>query len=200
MAARVLTIAPRIAIPAGIALGLFAEWTALRRPDFAQPADAVDLGTVGPLVRSTTGALDLSSILEIIPSRKRIVHYATGSFYRALPAESAGSHGFNASAIIADELHAWTQTDRELLNVLMTSTGSSIECNPDRRRLPACAGGFRPRSTAAIARQVVRIRYPQRRCGYRSVLVLDAPLARVRAHSTAATRDPHPTRIRLAGA
>lgn len=67
---------------------------------------------------------DLSSMLEIVPSRKRIVHYQTGSFYRALPAEAAGSHGFNASAIIADELHAWTQTDRELLNVLMTSTGS----------------------------------------------------------------------------
>ena len=43
MAARVQTIAPRIVVPAGIALGLVAEWTALRRPDFAEPADAADL-------------------------------------------------------------------------------------------------------------------------------------------------------------
>ena len=43
MAARVSTIAPRVVIPAGIALGLVAEWTALRRPDFAQPADAAEL-------------------------------------------------------------------------------------------------------------------------------------------------------------
>src|SRR5262245_51827790 len=43
MAARAPTITPRIVIPAGIALGLVAEWTALRRPDFAQPADAADL-------------------------------------------------------------------------------------------------------------------------------------------------------------
>jgi hypothetical protein len=43
MAARVRTIAPRLVIPAGIAFGLVAEWTALRRPDFAQPADAAEL-------------------------------------------------------------------------------------------------------------------------------------------------------------
>jgi hypothetical protein len=43
MTARVLTNAPRIVIPVGIALGLVAEWTALRRPDFAQPADAAEL-------------------------------------------------------------------------------------------------------------------------------------------------------------
>lgn len=53
---------------------------------------------------------------------KSIEYHATGSFYRALSAEAATKHGFNASCWIMDELHA--QKTRELLDVLSTSTGS----------------------------------------------------------------------------
>ena len=58
----------------------------------------------------------------IIDSQKRIVFYKTGSFYRAIPAEAAGAHGYNASCIIVDELH--TQPNRELVDTLITSQGS----------------------------------------------------------------------------
>ncbi|MFW6012377.1 MAG: terminase large subunit [bacterium] len=53
---------------------------------------------------------------------KRIVVPGTNSKYEAIPAEAAGSHGFNAHGIIFDEFH--TQRDRELYDVLATSTGS----------------------------------------------------------------------------
>jgi phage terminase large subunit-like protein len=59
---------------------------------------------------------------KIIDSQKRIVDYRTNSFYRAIAADAAGSHGYNASCIIYDELHA--AANRELFDVLSTSTGS----------------------------------------------------------------------------
>jgi phage terminase large subunit-like protein len=65
---------------------------------------------------------ELSKRSKIIDSQKRIVVPRTGSFYRAIPAEAAGSHGYNASAIIFDELH--TQPNRDLWDVLTTSSGA----------------------------------------------------------------------------
>jgi len=65
---------------------------------------------------------ELAASCEIIASRKRIIHHASGSVYRAIPADAPGAHGFNASAIIGDELHAWP--NREFWDVLMTSTGA----------------------------------------------------------------------------
>jgi phage terminase large subunit-like protein len=59
---------------------------------------------------------------RVIDSQKRIVVPSTGSFYRAIPADAAGSHGFNASGIVFDEIHA--QPSRELYDVLSTSTSS----------------------------------------------------------------------------
>lgn len=64
----------------------------------------------------------LSSRCKIIDSQKRIVVPKTGSFYRAIPAVAASSHGYNASAIIYDEMHA--ATSRDLYDVLSTSTGA----------------------------------------------------------------------------
>jgi phage terminase large subunit-like protein len=67
----------------------------------------------------------LSSILEIIPSRKRIIHPATNSFYRAIPADAGGSEGFNASCVIADELHRWDgRAGRDFWSVLTKSMGA----------------------------------------------------------------------------
>jgi len=55
---------------------------------------------------------ELLASVEIIESQKRIVHPKTGSFYRAISAEAYSKHGFNASVVIYDELHA--APDREL--------------------------------------------------------------------------------------
>lgn len=65
---------------------------------------------------------ELESQCEIIDSQKRIVHRQSGSFYRAISAEAYSKHGFNASVVIYDELHA--APDRELWDVLSTSQGA----------------------------------------------------------------------------
>ena len=65
---------------------------------------------------------ELLAEIDIIPSRRRIVHYGSGSFYRAIPAEAPSAHGYNASAVIYDELHA--APNRELWDVLTTSMGA----------------------------------------------------------------------------
>lgn len=64
----------------------------------------------------------LSAQCKIIDSQKRIVHAPTGSVYRAISAEAYSKHGFNASAVIYDELHA--APTRELWDVLTTSMGA----------------------------------------------------------------------------
>lgn len=67
----------------------------------------------------------LASRLKIIDSQKRIVDHKTGSFYRAISAEAYSKHGFNASMVIYDELHA--APNRELWDVLSTSMGARSE-------------------------------------------------------------------------
>jgi phage terminase large subunit-like protein len=67
----------------------------------------------------------LASRLKIIDSQKRIVDHKTGSFYRAISAEAYSKHGFNASMLIYDELHA--AQNRELWDVLTTSMGARSE-------------------------------------------------------------------------
>lgn len=59
---------------------------------------------------------------KIVDSTKRILIPASASFYRAIPADAAGSHGFNASGVVVDEVH--TQPNRDLIDVLNTSTGA----------------------------------------------------------------------------
>lgn len=65
---------------------------------------------------------ELEAACEIIDSQKRIVHRKSGSFYRAISAEAYSKHGFNASVVIYDELHA--APSRELWDVLTTSQGA----------------------------------------------------------------------------
>ena len=67
---------------------------------------------------------ELDAQCEIVDSQKRIVHRKSGSFYRAISAEAYSKHGFNASMVIYDELHA--AQNRELYDVLMTSMGARI--------------------------------------------------------------------------
>ena len=65
---------------------------------------------------------DLYAQCEILDSQKRIFHRKSGSFYRAISAEAYSKHGFNASRVIYDELHA--APSRELWDVLTSSTGA----------------------------------------------------------------------------
>jgi phage terminase large subunit-like protein len=68
---------------------------------------------------------ELYAACEILDSQRRIVHRASGSFYRAVSAEAYSKHGFNASRVIYDELHA--APNRELWDVLTTSTGARAQ-------------------------------------------------------------------------
>ena len=68
---------------------------------------------------------DLSSLVNIIESQKRIVHYASGSYYKALSSDAKSKHGFNASCIVYDELAQ--APNRELYDVLVTSTSARAQ-------------------------------------------------------------------------
>lgn len=68
---------------------------------------------------------ELDAQCEIVDSQKRIVHRKSGSFYRAISAEAYSKHGFNASVVIYDELHA--APNRELWDVLSTSQGARTQ-------------------------------------------------------------------------
>ncbi len=50
---------------------------------------------------------DLAAVLDIIDSRKVIVHPASGSKYFALSSDVASKEGLNLSALVLDELHRW---------------------------------------------------------------------------------------------
>jgi phage terminase large subunit-like protein len=68
---------------------------------------------------------ELHAQVEIVESQKRIVHPASGSFIKAISAEAYSKHGFNASVVIYDELHA--APNRELWDVLATSQGARVD-------------------------------------------------------------------------
>jgi phage terminase large subunit-like protein len=61
----------------------------------------------------------------IVDSQKRIVHKQSGSSYKAISAEAYSKHGFNASVVVYDELHA--APDRRLYDVLSTSMGARTQ-------------------------------------------------------------------------
>lgn len=50
---------------------------------------------------------DLAAALDVIDSRKTIVHPASGSRYFALSSDVAKAEGMNLSALVLDELHRW---------------------------------------------------------------------------------------------
>lgn len=76
------------------------------------------------------GKAEFLAEVDIHDSTKRIICRGNGGFMRAIPADAATSHGFNASAVIFDEVH--TQTNRCLYDVLKTSQGA--------RKQPLLAG------------------------------------------------------------
>lgn len=68
---------------------------------------------------------ELSQLVNIIESTKRIVHYGSGSFYQAVSSDAKTSHGYSASCIIYDELAQ--APNRHLYDVLTTSTAARAE-------------------------------------------------------------------------
>ncbi len=68
---------------------------------------------------------ELMDAIEIIHSQLRMIHRASGTFYRAISAEAYNKHGFNASRIIYDEMHA--APSRDLYDVLTTSMGARAQ-------------------------------------------------------------------------
>jgi len=68
---------------------------------------------------------ELEAQCELVDSQKRIVHRKSGSFYRAISAEAYSKHGFNASVVIYDELHA--APSRELFDVMTTSQSARAQ-------------------------------------------------------------------------
>ena len=58
----------------------------------------------------------LSRHLEVIDSRKTIIHKSSNSFYRVLSADAFRAEGLNIHALLFDELHA--QRDRRLWDAL----------------------------------------------------------------------------------
>src|SRR6188768_506750 len=79
-------------------------------------------GVAAQMIRNDSG---LSQACYIVDSQKRIVHEQSASFYRAISAEAYSKHGFNASMVIYDELHA--APDRRLYDVLSTSMGARAQ-------------------------------------------------------------------------
>jgi len=58
----------------------------------------------------------LSKVLEVIDSRKTILHRGSGSFYRVLSADAFRAEGLNIHCLLFDELHS--QRDRRLWDAL----------------------------------------------------------------------------------
>lgn len=75
-------------------------------------------GVAAQMVRNDPALLQACYLVD---SQKRIEHWASGSIYRAIAAEAHSKHGFNASMVIYDELHA--APDRRLYDVMSTSMG-----------------------------------------------------------------------------
>ena len=73
-------------------------------------------GTAAAMVRQSK-ALDTRS--KVRDSRKRIIY--GDSFFRAIPADDKGAHGFNLHFVCGDELHTWP--NRDLKDTLHTGTG-----------------------------------------------------------------------------
>jgi len=53
----------------------------------------------------------LRNILEFVPSRHRIVHHASASFYRALSSKSSSAHGLKPHFVLIDETHVFPNAE-----------------------------------------------------------------------------------------
>jgi phage terminase large subunit-like protein len=65
---------------------------------------------------------DLELADQVRVYHNSIAYLDSGAVYKALSAEAGTKHGLNSNFVVVDELHA--QPDRELVDVLVTSTGA----------------------------------------------------------------------------
>src|SRR5215510_11547525 len=65
---------------------------------------------------------ELQQVLRIYDTARSIVFEQSMSSYKVISHEAGSKHGFNSHMVVIDELHA--QPDRELVDVLTTSTGA----------------------------------------------------------------------------
>jgi phage terminase large subunit-like protein len=98
--------------------------------DFEESAEvysvAVDRDQAGLVYNTARRMVELSPILssrlEIVDSKKRIIDRKSNSFYQVLPGDAAGALGVNASMVLFDEV--LTQRDRHLWDSLRQSFGT----------------------------------------------------------------------------
>lgn len=79
-----------------------------------------DMVRFGPRLKEVEARGDL----EVVPSGKRVVYWPNAGTYQAIPADAAGSFGFNASTCVFDEFHV--QPDRALYEALRTSMAARL--------------------------------------------------------------------------
>jgi phage terminase large subunit-like protein len=65
---------------------------------------------------------ELAARLEVVPSRRRILHHPSNSAWRVLASDAPSALGVNASGLVMDELAAWPH--REIFDVMASRTGS----------------------------------------------------------------------------
>jgi len=68
---------------------------------------------------------EMESRVKVYATSKTIWDAQTNSSYKAISADANTKHGYNTHLAVIDELHA--QPDRDLVDVLMTSTGSRTQ-------------------------------------------------------------------------
>lgn len=86
---------------------------------------AADREQAALVYRQTKGMILNKKHLELktkIYATYKSIEYPRGVVYKALSADADTKHGFNTHFVVVDELHA--QPNRELVDVLVTSTGS----------------------------------------------------------------------------
>ena len=103
---------------------LFSEESSGELYSAASTRDQASLvfGIAAEMIRANP---ELNSMCKIRDSTRRILVPRTSSVYRAIPSDSSSAHGFNASVVIVDELHALP--NRLLFDALSTSTGARSE-------------------------------------------------------------------------
>lgn len=69
-------------------------------------------------------APELRAILKVTEYHRRIENRMNGGIMRAVSSEGKSKHGYNPSAVIFDELHAWSASEQELYDALTTGSGA----------------------------------------------------------------------------
>jgi phage terminase large subunit-like protein len=67
---------------------------------------------------------ELRDILTITPYLKEIRNKLNGGKLKALSSEGANKHGLSPSAVVFDELHSWSEPERELYDAMQSGSGA----------------------------------------------------------------------------